>query len=115
MAMRKYTAEQIQAEIDRPKSKGGRPKKYATDEERRDAKRASSLRTYYRKKKAMEGIAITGGTIDAGNDIALRKNMYRSDEERRRARVISATRYKQSHVAETRLRSVVHYYTHRDT
>lgn len=111
-AMRKYTPEQIQAEIDRPKRKGGRPKKYATEEEKCDAKRAASLRTYHRKKNAKGGIAITGG--NAENDLALRKNMYNTDEERKHARTVSAIQYKRSHVEETRLREAVRYYTHRD-
>ena len=103
---RKYTPEQIQAEIDRPKHKGGRPKKYNTPEEKQEAIRASRMRTYYRKKKLDNGMEIDGA-------LALRKAKHSTDEERRHARVISSMRINQEHPDKKRLTSAVHYYTHR--
>ena len=103
--LRKYTAEQIQAEIDRPKSKGGRPKKYHTPEEKQEAMRDANRRAYHRKRDIRDGIAIDGALV-------LRKAMYDTDEERHRARILNNIKYKQSHADETRLSAIVHYHKH---
>jgi hypothetical protein len=53
---RKYSPEQLQAEIARPRKKAGRPRKYATEEERKRAMADSVMRTYWRKKNAKRNV-----------------------------------------------------------
>lgn len=95
-AAHKYTPEQLEAEIARPKRKGGRPRKYATDEERKKAHVESARRTYWRRKNAQTATA---------NDVALalRKPKYETDEERHLARLESKHRYNEAHLEAYRL------------
>lgn len=76
---RSYTEEQLAAEIAQLPRRGGRPRKYATEEERREAINASHRRGYQRKMCAE-------GYIVISEEIAPRKKQYETDEQRREAR-----------------------------
>ena len=93
---RKYSPEQIQAEITRPKGKGGRPKKYHSEEEKKEARRLAARRAYHRKRDIIEGFVVEGS-------LALRKTMHSTDEERRNAHRISSAIWYQSHKDEKKL------------
>lgn len=94
---RKYTPEQLEAEIARPKKKGGRPKKYATEEERRAANAEYANRFYWRKKNA-ESFIVDDPTV------ALRKQMHTTDEERQESHRQQSLRYYYAHRDECTLR-----------
>ena len=72
---RKYTPEQLQAEIERPRKKAGRPRKYATEEERMRARTDAVMRIYWRKKNAAH-------SVENPPELALRTHICSSDEER---------------------------------
>lgn len=101
MSTRKYTPEQLEAEIARPKRKAGRPRKYATEEEKKRAKADARMRVYWRKKNAESEIV--------GDNFALRKQIHRTDEERHTAKLRSASRYYAAHRAEVNLGKMVSY------
>lgn len=96
MMSRKYTPEMLEAEITRPKKKGGRPKKYQSEEERKKAITEASKRRYWRKKYAEECKEIP-------EEYALRERSYATDEERRIAQAQRVARYRMYHLEETRL------------
>lgn len=93
---RKYSPEQIQAELARQKGKGGRPKKYHSEEEKKEARRLAAWRAYHRKKDAIDGFAVE-------ESFALRKTMHCTDEERRNAHRICSAMWYQSHKDEKKL------------
>ena len=104
---RKYTPEQIEAEITRPRKCAGRPRKYATEEERKRAKADSRVRAYWRQKSAMLDVEI-------GEAIARRTQAHTTDEERRIAQNRRVSQYRQNNPEKIRLVSMVHYYTTRE-
>ena len=104
MSARKYTPEQLQAEVARPKGKGGRPKKYATEEERKAAKNESLRRTRLRKKHIEAGIVLD-------EYIAPRKRSYATDEERQEGARESDRRYVAAHLEEHRLLVAARHYS----
>jgi len=87
---RKYSPEQLQAEIDRPRKKAGRPRKYATEEERKRVSVEDHMRIYWRKKNAAHG-------VENPQELALRKHMCSSDEERAERQRAACLRYYYSH------------------
>ena len=98
---RKYTPEQIAAEIARPKRKGGRPKKYQTDEERKIANAAARRRVYWRKKI---------GDIIADGDIALQRSTFATDEERHESKKAHDRAYVARRIEQRRLTAAAAYY-----
>jgi hypothetical protein len=108
---RKYTPEQIEAEMTRlsgpEKKKGGRPRKYATEAEKRRAKTESQIRANRRQKSALLGIEIDEA-------IAPRQNKYTTDEERRLAQNRRVAEYKRRNPEKTRMNVMVRYYLARE-
>jgi hypothetical protein len=91
----RYTREQLEAELARPKKKGGRPKKYHTEEERKRANAEYAQRHYHRQHD--------GPSAMADDDIAPRKKTYQTDEERKEGRRESRRKYTESHIEQCRL------------
>jgi hypothetical protein len=91
MATRKYTDDAIQAERARPKGRGGRPRKYASEEEKKAARAEAVRRHYWRKKNADCGVEVDGAIA------AQRHERYETDEERAAARREQALRQYYEH------------------
>lgn len=92
---RKYTIEQLEAELARPKSKGGRPKKYQTEEERKRANAEYVRRHNHRVKNESQGI------VD--ETYASRNRTHQTEEDRRIAHCESSKVYVASHLDQHRL------------
>jgi hypothetical protein len=104
---RKYDIATLEAEIARPKGKGGRPRKYNTEEERRAARIEYDRRRRARKRNERDG-------IENDETLALRRAArFASDEERRAAHVRRTTLYNARHPEMHRIYvASSHYRTH---
>lgn len=100
---RKYTPEMLEAEIARPKSLGGRPRKYTTEEERKKALNEASLRVYWRKKYAREGLEIP-------EEYTSRRKTYLTEEDRKQARIQCSARHQMAHPEQQRIYVAVSHY-----
>lgn len=98
--VRKYTPEILEAEIARPKGRGGRPRKYATEEERKKALNEASKRRYWRQR-------YTQGCLELPEEYALRERSYNTNDERRVAQIHRAIQYHQQHPENHRLSVMV--------
>jgi hypothetical protein len=100
---RKYTPEQLEAEIARPKKIGGRPRKYATEEDKKKA-HLEACKRYRRRKKNAELSIVNDSAI------AIQRRALETDEKRRDARLESSRRCNASHLEEHRLSVAVSTY-----
>lgn len=97
MPQRKYTEEQLQAELDRPRKKGGRPRKYATEEEARAAHHA---RIMIAQKRAR--IIAQGGVVPP-ELMPTRVPRRANDDERKMVRREYVDRYLAEHADQCKL------------
>lgn len=103
---RKYSIEQLEAEIARPKKRAGRPKKYNSEEERKKAVAESVYR--YRHRVQNESFGIFDPTF------AARKKTYQTDEERQEAKRARAKQFMKMHAEQHRLASAAYRYEQRN-
>jgi hypothetical protein len=103
MPRQRYTTEQLKTESSRPHKQGGRPRKYATKEEKQQAQNASSRRSRQRKKNAERAIV-------CDDNLAPARPIYQTDEERKAGRQASIQRYVASHIEELRLKAAAYGY-----
>ena len=104
----KYSLEDLKAEVERPRKKLGRPRKYNTEEERKAAQVEATKRCRIRARER-------AGTPqeqqqEPAIDISLRHKSHATEEERAAARAESSIKFNNSHREQLNFTAIARYH-----